>query len=71
MVKFICIPGSKRNRSVHLFFWRVIVYVDVRTALDKIPTPEFKTKVKIATVADSLQCYDVEYINDDKFIVDC
>ncbi|CAK84019.1 unnamed protein product (macronuclear) [Paramecium tetraurelia] len=49
----------------------VSIYFSEGTALNKIPTPEFKTKVKIATVADSLQCYDVEYIDNDKFIVDC
>ncbi|CAK68644.1 unnamed protein product (macronuclear) [Paramecium tetraurelia] len=41
------------------------------TALDKIPTPGFGTKVVIANVVDNLECYDVEYIDNDKFIVDC
>jgi len=27
--------------------------------------------VKIANVTDSLECYDVEYIDNDKFIIDC
>lgn len=39
--------------------------------MDKIPTPGFGTKVVIANVVDNLECYDVEYIDNDKFIVDC
>ncbi|CAD8171962.1 unnamed protein product [Paramecium pentaurelia] len=49
----------------------VSIYFSEGTALDKIPTPDFNTKVKIATVTNNLQCYDVEYIDNDKFIVDC
>ncbi|CAD8104503.1 unnamed protein product [Paramecium primaurelia] len=49
----------------------VSIYFSEGTSLDKIPTPDFKTKVKIANVTDSLQCYDVEYIDNDKFIIDC
>ena len=71
MVEFICISGLKSNRSIHILFWRVNIYVENRTALDKVPTPDFKNRVKIASVEDSLQCYDVEYIDDDKFIIDC
>ncbi|CAD8123491.1 unnamed protein product [Paramecium sonneborni] len=49
----------------------VSIFFSEGTALDKIPTPDFKTRVKITNVVDNIQCYDIEYIDDDKFIVDC
>ncbi|CAD8146694.1 unnamed protein product [Paramecium pentaurelia] len=49
----------------------VSIFFSEGSIQDKIPTSDFKNKVKIAPVSNGLQCFDVEYIENNKFIIDC
>ncbi|CAD8048618.1 unnamed protein product [Paramecium primaurelia] len=70
--------GKSFSLQVNLIMDELFVFLDqskteesIFFQKDKIPTSDFKNMVKIAPVSNGLQCFDVEYIQNNKFIIDC